>query len=192
MTRQKSFKRLVRAPDGEDRRELHGGAGDRCSAAEPSGGTAPAAARRPPTRRSGERTGRGWEEWFDLLDESGAAERSHREIARWVADQLGIEPLAWKAQAVTISYERARGRAGRRAARGRVHRHGVEDGRGAGRAAVRRVRRRGAAPALAAGRASCTSAPRPGRGRPASTGATSQPGSRHVRRQGRRRRAPWR
>jgi hypothetical protein len=50
------------------------------------------------------RTGRGWEEWFDLLDEWGAAERPHREIARWVAEQLGIEPLVWDAQAVTTSY----------------------------------------------------------------------------------------
>ena len=55
------------------------------------------------------RTGRGWEEWFDLLDEYGAAERPHRDIARWVAERLGIEPLVWEAQAVTISYERARG-----------------------------------------------------------------------------------
>ncbi|RIQ25071.1 hypothetical protein DY240_11590 [Jiangella rhizosphaerae] len=55
-----------------------------------------------------ERTGRGWEEWFDLLDEWGAAEKSHRETARWVADQLGVVPLAWNAQAVVGSYERAR------------------------------------------------------------------------------------
>lgn len=55
-----------------------------------------------------ERTGRGWEEWFDLLDDWGAADRSHRETARWVADQLGVVPLAWNAQAVVGSYERAR------------------------------------------------------------------------------------
>jgi hypothetical protein len=55
------------------------------------------------------RTGRGWEEWFDLLDDWGAAERSHREIARWVAEQQGVVPLAWNAQAVAGSYERARG-----------------------------------------------------------------------------------
>jgi uncharacterized protein YndB with AHSA1/START domain len=52
---------------------------------------------------------RGWEEWFDVLDEWGAPERSHREIARWVAEQQGVEPLAWNAQAVATSYERARG-----------------------------------------------------------------------------------
>jgi uncharacterized protein YndB with AHSA1/START domain len=56
-----------------------------------------------------QRTGRGWEEWFDLLDQAGMAERPHREIARWVADGLGVVPLAWAAQAVTVSYERARG-----------------------------------------------------------------------------------
>lgn len=55
------------------------------------------------------RTGRGWEEWFGLLDEWGAGERSHREIARWLAEQQGIEPLAWNAQAVAGSYELARG-----------------------------------------------------------------------------------
>ncbi len=55
-----------------------------------------------------ERTGRGWEEWFDLLDAWGAPERSHRDIAKWVASQLQIEPLGWNAQAITGSYERAR------------------------------------------------------------------------------------
>ena len=56
-----------------------------------------------------QRTGRGWEEWFDLLDAWGAAVRSHRDIARWVAEQLGIDPLAWNSQAIAGSYERARG-----------------------------------------------------------------------------------
>jgi uncharacterized protein YndB with AHSA1/START domain len=55
------------------------------------------------------RTGRGWEEWFEVLDEWGAAERSHRETARWVAEQQGVHPLAWEAQAVAGSYERVRG-----------------------------------------------------------------------------------
>jgi hypothetical protein len=55
------------------------------------------------------RTGRGWEEWFDLLDERHADELAHKEIARRIAGELGIEPLVWEAQAVTVSYERARG-----------------------------------------------------------------------------------
>src|SRR4051794_17071407 len=56
-----------------------------------------------------EQTGRGWEAWFDLLDGWGAVERSHKETARWVATQMGAEPLGWHAQAITVSYERARG-----------------------------------------------------------------------------------
>ncbi|HUA03161.1 MAG TPA: hypothetical protein VMB27_04605 [Solirubrobacteraceae bacterium] len=55
------------------------------------------------------RTGRGWEEWFELLDNWGAATRTHREIARWLAEQQRLHPLAWNVQAVTASYERARG-----------------------------------------------------------------------------------
>ena len=39
----------------------------------------------------------------------GAGERPHREIARWIAEQQGVEPLAWNAQAVAGSYELARG-----------------------------------------------------------------------------------
>ena len=52
-------------------------------------------------------TGRGWEEWFDLLDEWGAEERTHKEIARWLHDEHAID--GWWAQSVTVSYERARG-----------------------------------------------------------------------------------
>jgi hypothetical protein len=55
-----------------------------------------------------ERTGRGWEEWFDLLDEAGAAEMTHREMARWLAAEQGADLLAWNVQAVVGSYERAR------------------------------------------------------------------------------------
>jgi len=77
------------------------------AAEEPKGTERPALATSDEAIR--QRTGRGWEEWFDLLDEWGAAERPHREVARWVAGELGIEPLGWEAQAVTVSYERARG-----------------------------------------------------------------------------------
>jgi hypothetical protein len=56
-----------------------------------------------------QRTGHGWEEWFAMLDELGAEQRPHREIARWLAARLGIEPLAWNAQAITASYELSRG-----------------------------------------------------------------------------------
>jgi hypothetical protein len=107
MTRQRSFKRLVRSRMEKTGESYTAARAVLLSGEEPRG------AEQPPLQASDERirerTGRGWEEWFDLLDEWGAAERPHREIARWVADQLGIGPLVWDAQAITSSYERARG-----------------------------------------------------------------------------------
>jgi hypothetical protein len=103
MTRQRSFKRLVRARM-EKTGESYTAARAKLLSADaqtPALATSDAAIR--------ERTGRGWEQWFDVLDDWGAAERSHREIARWLAAQLGVDPLEWGAQAITMSYERARG-----------------------------------------------------------------------------------
>jgi hypothetical protein len=106
MTTQKSFKRLVRA-----RMEK---TGERYSAARAAllSGDETKATQGPALTMSEEsilrRTGRGWEEWFDLLDEAGAAEWPHAEIARWLAGEEGIG--GWDAQSVTVSYERARGR----------------------------------------------------------------------------------
>ena len=108
MTTQRSFKRLVRA-----RMQKTGEGYTAARAVLLSATPNDAGSGKPPLATSDdairERTGRGWEEWFDLLDEWGAADRSHRDIARWVADQLGVEPLVWNAQAITGSYERARG-----------------------------------------------------------------------------------
>ena len=105
MTRQKSFKRLVRSrmeQTGESytaaRASLLGDDGGRV-ADGPSLGMSDEAIRR--------RTGRGWEEWFDLLDEWGGTERTHPEVARWLADEQGVD--GWSAQSVTVAYERARG-----------------------------------------------------------------------------------
>jgi hypothetical protein len=107
MTRHRSFKRLVRARM-EKTGESYSAARARLLAAqEPTEVAEPTLATSDDAIR--DRTGRGWEEWFDLLDDWGAPERPHREIARWVAEQQGVEPLAWGAQAVTFSYERTRG-----------------------------------------------------------------------------------
>jgi hypothetical protein len=107
MTVQKSFKRLVRdrmAKTGESytaaRAQLlagaEGGSGDeempRLACSE---------------EMIRERTGRGWEEWFDLLDSWGAETLGHTEIARRVGEIPGVP--GWYAQGVTMSYERARG-----------------------------------------------------------------------------------
>jgi hypothetical protein len=105
MTRHRSFKRLVRARMQKT--------GESYTAARAVLLAADESVDRPPLATSDdsirERTGRGWEEWFDLLDGWGAAELQHREIARRVATELAIDPLAWNAQAITLSYERARG-----------------------------------------------------------------------------------
>ncbi|MFN0153735.1 MAG: hypothetical protein ACKVUT_05100 [Gaiella sp.] len=108
MTRQRSFKRLVRSRMGKTgesytaaRAALLGPGGEAANAEAPVLATS--------EERIRERTGRGWEEWFDLLDGWGAAAWSHRELARRVAAELEIASLAWWAQAITVSYERARG-----------------------------------------------------------------------------------
>jgi hypothetical protein len=112
MTQHRPFKRLVRARmarTGESytaaRAQLlahHVGTGPAAQAPE----TAPL-----PTSddRLRERTGRGWEEWFDLLDDAGMHGRPHREVSRYLAGLQGVDPLAWDAQVVVKGYERARG-----------------------------------------------------------------------------------
>jgi hypothetical protein len=108
MTRQRSFKRLVRARMEKTGESYTAARAVLLAADEPE-----TAAERPPLATSDdairERTGRGWEEWFDLLDEWGAAELPHRELARRLAAELGLDPLAWNVQAIAYSYERARG-----------------------------------------------------------------------------------
>ena len=104
MTRQKSFKRLVRTRMEKTGESYTAARAVLLAAQEPASGwlaTSDDAIR--------ERTGRGWEEWFDQLDEWGAAEMTHTEIAKRVAAELDIDPLAWNAQAITMSFERTRG-----------------------------------------------------------------------------------
>jgi hypothetical protein len=101
MTRQKSFKRLVRARMEKTGESYTAARAMLLAAEEPDGWLATS------DERIRERTGRGWEEWFDRIDEWG--ELTHREIAKRIAAELGIDPLAWNAQAITMSYERTRG-----------------------------------------------------------------------------------
>jgi hypothetical protein len=107
MTTQRSFKRLVRSRMEKTGESYTAARLKLLVAEEPKTTTRPALATSDEAIRR--RTGRGWEEWFDLLDEWGAAHRTHTEIARWVAEQQGVEPLAWNAQAVVGSYELVRG-----------------------------------------------------------------------------------
>jgi hypothetical protein len=52
-------------------------------------------------------TGRGWEEWCDLLDRWPGHREGHTAIATHVRDDLGID--GWWAQTVTVGYERITG-----------------------------------------------------------------------------------
>lgn len=110
MTEHKSFKRLVRARMERTGESYTAARAKLLRADEPPG---PAGAPTLRLKTSDEnirrRTGRGWEEWFAMLDDWGAPERSHREIARWLAEQQGAVPLAWNVQAVVGGYELARG-----------------------------------------------------------------------------------
>ncbi len=107
MTEHKSFKRLVRARMAKTGESYTAARAILLRAEEPKGTTELRLATS--DERIRERTGRGWEEWFAVLDESGMAERSHREMARWLAEQQGAHPLAWNVQAIVSSYELTRG-----------------------------------------------------------------------------------
>jgi hypothetical protein len=107
MTRHRAFKRLVRSRMAKTGERYMAARATLLAADEPKTTEAPALATSEAEIRR--RTGRGWEEWFDLLDQWGAAERSHTELARWVAAELDLDPLAWNVQAIAVSYERARG-----------------------------------------------------------------------------------
>jgi hypothetical protein len=52
-------------------------------------------------------TGKGWQEWFKILDEWGMKGKGHTLTAKYLEKELGIGP--WWAQAVTIRYEWERG-----------------------------------------------------------------------------------
>ncbi|HUG48496.1 MAG TPA: SRPBCC domain-containing protein [Candidatus Limnocylindria bacterium] len=135
MTRQKTFKRSVRAR-AQKTGERYSAARHqllRTPASEPPavsraadqpspagqtgpGADAPAELDVSETRLR-EATGRSWAEWLDLLDAWGATSQRHPQIARWLAQEHGVEP--WWSQNITVAYERARGmRARHQVARG--------------------------------------------------------------------------
>jgi hypothetical protein len=105
MTTQKSFKQLVRTRMAKTGQSYTAARRSLLAAEEPKGTDAPALTVSDDV--ISRRTGRGWEEWFDLLDDWGALERPHAEIARWLESEHGVD--GWSAQSVTVSYERARG-----------------------------------------------------------------------------------
>ncbi len=103
MTRQSSFKKLVRARMAKTGQSYTAARASLLGAEEAKPTTGPVLTVSEEAIR--ERSGRGWEEWFDLLDES-VADMDHTEIARWLAAEQDVD--GWSAQAITVSYERAR------------------------------------------------------------------------------------
>ncbi|HEY3444632.1 MAG TPA: DUF4287 domain-containing protein [Paludibaculum sp.] len=53
------------------------------------------------------KTGKGWDDWFTLLDAAGAAKWPHKETAAWLHTAHAVP--AWWRQMITVEYERARG-----------------------------------------------------------------------------------
>jgi len=105
MPTQRSFKRLVRARMEKTGESYTAARARLLAAEEPKATEGPALSMSDDAIRA--KTGRGWEEWFDLLDDWGAADRPRAEAVRWLAGAHAIE--GWNAQAVTVTYERARG-----------------------------------------------------------------------------------
>lgn len=69
--------------------------------------TKPAGTRRIRDESVRAKTGKGWDEWFGILDDLGAGEIGHTQTAKHLREHCGISP--WWAQAVTVRYEWERG-----------------------------------------------------------------------------------
>lgn len=54
------------------------------------------------------RTGKGWAEWFAILDAAGAVGWDHKGIVRYLAEEHGVPD--WWCQMVTVAYEQERGK----------------------------------------------------------------------------------
>jgi hypothetical protein len=119
MTRQKSFKRDVRArmaKTGERYTAARRHLVERAERSEPAPAQPlpPAASVpvdfEPPTSEEAllRTTGRGWADWFAVLDDWGATAHTHTEIARWLATNH-LDLSGWWVQTITVAYERARG-----------------------------------------------------------------------------------
>lgn len=53
------------------------------------------------------KTGKTWEEWFEILDAAGAQKMNHQEIVAYLSVQHGVGE--WWQQMVTVTYEQTRG-----------------------------------------------------------------------------------
>ena len=114
MTGRKTFKRRVRARMEKTGERYTAARAHLAAQAEPEAEREPEAAAVPDDASDGvsdgavlRRTVRTWEQWLEVIDAWGAAERPHGEIARYVQEEHGVP--GWWAQSVAVVYERARG-----------------------------------------------------------------------------------
>jgi Domain of unknown function (DUF4287) len=105
MTTQQSFKRRVRARMEKTGESYTAARAQLVPQSEPE--TVPGYEPRMTDEKVRAATGRIWTDWFALLDEWGAVDREHPEIATWLRAEHGVP--GWWAQTVTVEYERARG-----------------------------------------------------------------------------------
>jgi pimeloyl-ACP methyl ester carboxylesterase len=105
MTKQNSFKRVVRARMDKTGESYTAARASLLAAEQAKAPDGPTLTMSDDAIR--QRTGRGWEQWFELLDGAGAAEWPHKQIARWLREEQSV--AGWDAQSVTVSFERARG-----------------------------------------------------------------------------------
>ena len=111
MTRQKSFKERIRArmdKTGESyataRRRLIEKAEAEARKRRTPQTISPRRSSDEPVRKA---TGRTWDDWFRLLDNWGAKDHKHPEIARWLSEEHDVD--GWWAQSITVGYEQERG-----------------------------------------------------------------------------------
>ncbi len=53
------------------------------------------------------KTGKGWDEWFAILDKAGAKKMNHKEIVAFIDKKY--KGSAWWQQMITVAYEQVRG-----------------------------------------------------------------------------------
>ena len=113
MTREKDFKRLVRARMAKTGEAYSAARAQILKPNTPVERVAP----KPPdyealsgigNQRLEEKTGCTWERWVPMLDGLGAAEMPHREIAALVQRKFKVSE--WWSQTITVGYERIKGR----------------------------------------------------------------------------------
>ena len=57
------------------------------------------------------KTGKGWAEWVTILDQAGAKDMTHKDIASYLSQKQRVPD--WWSQMVTVGYEQARGLRGK-------------------------------------------------------------------------------